>query len=236
MAEKILPYDRSVVPQETGYWCGPASTQVVLNSRGIRVAESDLAREIGTTVNGTDYIGLIEKVLDRRVPAAQYTSVYMPNDPPTSAQKTRLWADLRRSIDAGWGVVANIVAPPSNYPRGVKGSQSPAYGGGTVFHYIPLMGYDDTARAVWVADSGFRPFGYWVSFDQLATLIPPKGYCYANVNAPAAPSPAPTAPSLMQDVRAQLCGSSVDYRGWPQLGGRTLTDAIAAVLDKLGAR
>ena len=38
--EKVLPYDHSIVPQETGYWCGPAATQVVLNSRGIYIAES----------------------------------------------------------------------------------------------------------------------------------------------------------------------------------------------------
>ena len=47
--EKVLPYDHRIVPQETGYWCGPAATQVVLNSRGIFVEERVLAQEIGTT-------------------------------------------------------------------------------------------------------------------------------------------------------------------------------------------
>src|SRR3954463_9660008 len=64
--EGVLPYDHSIVPQETGYWCGPAATQVVLNSRGIYVAERDLARSIGTHTGGTDYVGLIEQDLDRR--------------------------------------------------------------------------------------------------------------------------------------------------------------------------
>ncbi|QIN94250.1 endolysin [Mycobacterium phage Willsammy] len=194
MAEKLLPYDRSIVPQETGYWCGPAATQVVLNSRGIIKAESDLARQIGTTTRGTDYVGLIERVLDAIVPDARYTSVYIANDPPTAAQKETLWRNLVASINAGYGVVMNWVAPPSNKPRGVKGSVSPSYSGGTTYHYVAAMGYDDNpaARAVWIADSGFRPYGYWVSFDQCATLIPPKGYCYAAAApvAPAAPAPA----------------------------------------------
>ncbi|AOT25771.1 lysin A [Mycobacterium phage Tortellini] len=192
MAEKLLPYDRSIVPQETGYWCGPAATQVVLNSRGIIKAESDLARQIGTTTRGTDYVGLIERVLDAIVPDARYTSVYIENDPPTSAQKETLWRNLVASINAGYGVVMNWVAPPSNKPRGVKGSVSPSYSGGTTYHYVAAMGYDDNpaARAVWIADSGFRPYGYWVSFDQAASLIPPKGYCYAAaaLGAPATPS------------------------------------------------
>lgn len=198
MTERVLPYDRSIVPQETGWWCGPASTQVVLNSRGIRIAEAQLAQEIGTTWNGTDFVGLIERVLDVRVPGAQYASVSMPNDPPTRQQSDRLWSDLVASIDAGWGVIANIVAPPSNYPRGVKGSVSPAYAGGVVYHYFAVMGYDTDARAVWIADSGFRPFGYWMSFDQLASLIPPKGYAYAAAASPES--------GLWEEIATQFMG------------------------------
>lgn len=192
MTEHVLPYDHSIVPQETYYDCGPAATQVVLNSRGIQASETDLIHEIGTTVNGTNYVGLVERVLDERLPDARYTSVYIENDPPTQAQKDKLWADLTLSIDAGYGVVMNWVAPPSNYPRGVKGSASPAYGGGTVYHYVSAMGYDDSgARAVWIADSGFQPFGYWITFEQCASLIPPKGYAYADVVAPPPPPPPP---------------------------------------------
>ncbi|QGJ90072.1 endolysin [Mycobacterium phage Indlulamithi] len=196
MTEKVLPYDRSIVPQETGYWCGPASTQVILNSRGIIWKESDLAREIGTTTRGTDYVGLIERVLDRVTPDANYTSVYTERDPMTNDQKETFWRNIVQSIDGGYGVSTNIVAPPNNKPRGVLGSVSPSYSGGTTYHYIAIMGYhigDDGFRAVWVADSGFRPFGYWCSFDQMATLVPPKGYCYANTG-PVVP---PTAPQIV---------------------------------------
>lgn len=184
MTEKVLPYDRAFVKQETGYWCGPAATQTILNSKNRFVQESVLAQEIGTTWNGTDFVGLIERVLDRRAPEANYTVVNMPNDPPTPGQREKLWNDIVRSIDAGWGVVINIVAPPSNYPRGVNGSISPQYGGGVVFHYIAAMGYNTDVRAVWIADSGFTPYGYWVSLDQLATLVPPKAYAFADVTPP----------------------------------------------------
>lgn len=212
--EKVLDYDRRIVTQETGWWCGPAATQVVLNSRGIKLQESFIAGQIeqienpgrGDDRDGTDYVGLIETFLDRQVPEAKYTSVYMPKDPPTKAQRDKLWSDLKKSIDAGWGVVANFVAPPNNYPRGVKGSVGPGYGGGTVYHYVALMGYDDSPskRAVWVADSGFQPQGYWISFDQCATLIPPKGYCYANTSV-AAPAPPPVSkPDPVLELSAKV--------------------------------
>ncbi|WP_084845678.1 C39 family peptidase [Prescottella equi] len=218
MTTKQLPYDRSIVRQETGYWCGPASAQVVLNSRGVHVDESTLAQEIGTTWNGTDFIGQIERVLDARVPDARYTSVQMPNDPPTADQCARLWRDIVRSIDAGWGVIVNIVAPPSNYPRAVAPSTiSPAYSGGTVYHYMSVMGYDDERRSVWIADSGFNPFGYWLGFDQLATLIPPKGYCYADVEPAEAPAPPPAPSGMDVDALSQAMGGTVSRERYAAL-------------------
>ncbi|AHY26852.1 lysin A, protease C39 domain [Mycobacterium phage ZoeJ] len=235
MTEKVLPYDRAIVPQETGYWCGPASTQIVLNTRGLIVPEATLAREIGTTVNGTDYVGLIERVLDLRVPDARYTSVYIENDPPTAAQREALWRNLKRSIDAGYGVVMNWVAPPSNYPRGVKGSVSPRYGGGTVYHYVAAMGYDDAgARAVWIADPGFQPQGYWISFDQCASLIPPKGYAYADVDAaPAAPID-PDAQAA--DALMRLMGGSVPfdrYRALLPAAQQCLADCECTTIERI---
>lgn len=214
MSEKVLPYDHNIVPQEQPWDCGPASAQTVLNGRGIIASESELIREIGTTVNGTDYVGLIERVLDVRVPDARYTSVYVEHDPASPAEKETLWRNIVQSIDAGFGVVMNWVAPPGNKPRGVKGSPNPAYSGGTTFHYVSAMGYDDSgARALWIADSGFRPFGYWISFDQAATLIPPKGYAFADVTAP---SPAaPIAPAA--DVLARAMGGSQPFDRYVQL-------------------
>lgn len=194
MAEKILNYPRAGVAQETGFWCGPATLQNMLAGRGIARSEADLARRMGTTTNGTNHIGLLRDVLANEVPAAKYVVVQVPNDPPTREQKDALWANVRRSIDAGYGVAVNIVAPPSNYPRAVAPSTvSPSYGGGTVYHYVAIMGYSDAGqRKYWVADSGFSPFGYWCSHEQMASLIPPKGYAYATAGG-SAPLPKPPA-------------------------------------------
>lgn len=180
--EKRLDYPRDQVVQDTYYNCGPASAQTIIRAEtGKLLSEVDLGRELGTHRGGTDWIGSFPTVLNRHLPGAQYRAVEMPNDPPTAGQKDQLWRDIVASVDAGHGVVANIVAAPNNYPRAVAPSTiNPAYSGGTVYHYVALMGYrDDGQKKVWVADSGFRPFGYWISFDQLATLIPPKGYAYS---------------------------------------------------------
>ena len=208
MTEKRLEYNRAVVPQERGWWCGPAALQVVADGLGVRIPEATLAAEIeaienpgrGDDKDGTDYIQLIEQVADRRFPDQKFTSVNMPNDPPSRAQKDRLWADLVRSImDNNCGVIANIVAPPNNRPRAVKGSVPPPYPPVTTWHYVALMGLDTDAKAVWVADSAaFGGItGWWCPFDgpgSICSLIPPKGYCYSAA-VPVAP-PTPPAPPV----------------------------------------
>ena len=196
VVEKTLPYSRQWVAQNTPYYCGPASVQTIVLSKTQKlVPEATLAAELRTTTNGTDWIGQFPAVLNRYIKGANYRHVEMPNDPPNTAQKNALWANLVNSIDGGHGVVANIVAPPSNYPRpSYKSGTRLAYRGGTVYHYVAVMGYATDSRGVkhvWIADSGFSPYGSWITFDQLASLIPPKGYAYATAKPPAKPNPTP---------------------------------------------
>lgn len=201
MTTHVLPFDRTQERQDTGFWCGPASVQSALATRGIKVSEAELAREMGTTENGTNHIGLLRNALHHRLPAAHYAVVQRPNDPPTKVQMGETWWHIVRSIDNGYAVPTNWVSPPGNRPTGVKGSPSPNYGGGTVYHYVDVFGWSDEGRggrtSVYIVDSGFRPYGYWIDFEQYVTLIPPKGYTYADLPpdpAPAGAVPTPPAP------------------------------------------
>lgn len=164
---KVLPHDYQA--QSTGYWCGPASTRIALSTRYAPPTQQALANELGTTTNGTDWIGQVTGVLNRHL-GARYATVEMPNDPPSAGQREQLWRDVVLSIDAGHGMVANIVAPANNHP--------PGYPNYTIYHYISLIGYNPDTRQVYVGDpanfSGNNH--YWLTLDQLSTLIPPKGY------------------------------------------------------------
>lgn len=251
--QKQLDYPRDQITQDTGYYCGPASCQTIIAAAtGEMVPEATLAKKLRTHRGGTDYIGQFPDVLGEYVPQAGYKHRDMPHDPPTSAEKEQLWEDLTGSINAGYGVVANIVAPPSNYPRSVEG-ENLRYAGGTVYHYLCVMGWRirNGVREVWLADSGFYPYGAWIKFDQLATLIPPKGYAYATAK-PGSTRITPKEDTVtfkqftdfikgyfgpqidaLQDVWTQLRGPK--GQGWAQLGQNdqgqnlTLVDAVAAL-------
>lgn len=217
--EKKLGYDASKLPQETGYWCGPASSQTVLQSIGIWVEEAQLAQEFGTTTNGTNHVGLIADGLNLHAHHAEWKAVFTENDPMTPQQKDTFWKHLKASVDAGFGVVMNWVAPPGNHPQAVRGSgPNPGYSG-TIYHYVAAMGYaeDATGRYVWVADSGFRPFEYWVTFDQCCTLIPPKGYVWASAAPVGVPAPAGPSQGVTPELLSQAMGGAVSLERYAQL-------------------
>ncbi|MGW5734995.1 MULTISPECIES: C39 family peptidase [Streptomyces] len=157
--------------QETGYWCGPAATRIALSARIAPPGQGALAAQLGTTEAGTDHISQVTGVLNANLGTGWYETKEMPNDPPTQAQKDLLWNDVVLDIDNNYPLVTNIVAPPGNQPPGYPSDQ-------TIYHYFTVIGYDDANRTVLIADPA--SFGgnqiYWLSFDQLATLIPPKGY------------------------------------------------------------
>src|SRR3954451_21066706 len=45
--------------QQTGYWCGPAATRIALSARISPPSQQQLANELPTTTNGTDWIGQV---------------------------------------------------------------------------------------------------------------------------------------------------------------------------------
>ncbi|TDV57441.1 C39 family peptidase [Actinophytocola oryzae] len=164
--EHVLRVEYQV--QQTGYWCGPAATRIALSARGVHRTQSQLASQLGTTTNGTDWIGQVTNVLSGYV--GWYETKEMPDDPPTQAQRDLLWRDIVLNIDNNYPIVANIVAPANNHP--------PGYPNYTIYHYFTVIGYNDANRTVKIADpAGFGGHQlYWLTFNQLATLIPPKGY------------------------------------------------------------
>ena len=165
---RIVPVAYEV--QTTSYWCGPTATKMALSARITPPSQQTLANQLGTTTNGTDWVGQVTNVLNQNLGPKWFMTREMPHDPPTTAERDQLWRDIVRSIDNGFPFVANIVAPPSNHP--------PGYPNSTIYHYITVNGYNPQTKEVYISDSANFSGNkqYWLSFNQVATLIPPKGY------------------------------------------------------------
>lgn len=163
---------RAVLPdawqaQKTGWCCGPASTRIALSCRQILVSQDQLIAEIGTDEDGTDYVGLITTVLTRHA-KAQHWAYY-----PRAADTDLVWANIVRSIDAGFALVVNIVSAPSNV-------RAPGYPWSTIWHYVCVVGYDPATREVIVADPAyFSQISHWrMKIGDFARMIVWQGKGY----------------------------------------------------------
>ena len=115
-------------------------------------------------------------------------------DAPGSAPQAQdqLWTDLVRGIDCGYGVVMNIVAPPSRTtPRAVAPSTRDLRLPGR--HRLSLRrahGYgidpDGRRRVCW-ADSGFPPLRQLGLLQADRVVVSPKGYVAASRSQPHRP-------------------------------------------------
>lgn len=217
MPQIILPHTYHA--QQTGYTCGPSTALVVLSTFGITVTEAAMATACRTTQDGTADVANVIAAINARAGSA-YTAGYLRQDPPTRAQMDAFWqAAVDTIANRRRGMPLNIWAPASNHP--------PGYPDGLIKHYISAVGIDTDKRQIYISDSA-RFSGiehYWLGADKLASMITPKGYGRL--------APLTAAPNAaLVDAMNQLAGAP-GYGGWPQLGGRTVTDAVATILDEL---
>ncbi|WP_235875086.1 C39 family peptidase, partial [Saccharopolyspora aridisoli] len=169
---KELPVDYTA--QLTGYWCGPAATRIAMSAKtGDLPSQAELATELGTTENGTDHVGQVADGLNKLLAptGTHYVAKDLSSRQVSPEMTNELWNDTVRNVDSGKAMVANIVAEPGNQPPGYPSSQ-------TIYHYVSVVGYDAEKKNVKIADpanfSGNKE--YWLSLDQLTSLVQPRGY------------------------------------------------------------
>lgn len=73
--------------QATGYWCGPAATRIALSARIAPPSQQTLANALGTTVNGTDYIGQVTGVLNNYLGTGWYETRTCPTIHPAKPKR-----------------------------------------------------------------------------------------------------------------------------------------------------
>jgi hypothetical protein len=156
--------------QPNFYFCGPASTRIALSAHGKAPSQDELAKQLGTTTNGTNSAEEISRVLNSVTGKDIYKTVSIPGDSATAAEADKLRADIVQAIDQGRGVVANVIGSATNADGRVL-----SFPGG---HYLTVVGYADDGQAVKIADP-WQPVGdgtYWMSAKDLANWTATRGY------------------------------------------------------------
>ncbi|MEU3457180.1 C39 family peptidase [Micromonospora sp. NPDC006766] len=156
--------------QPNFYYCGPAATRNALSVQGKNINVDAMAKEMGTTENGTNSINDITPVLNKETGKGDaYHSVEISGNKADKAQTDTLRADIVRTIDNGRAVVANIAGTATD----TDGTTHSFEGG----HYISVVGYHDNGNTVTIADSANPNMAsYQISVDNLANWIATRGY------------------------------------------------------------
>ncbi|WP_320066908.1 C39 family peptidase [Micromonospora sp. RTGN7] len=156
--------------QPNFYFCGPAAARNALSVQGKAISVDAMAKEMGTTEDGTDSINDITPVLNKETGKTDaYRSVEIKSSKADDGQTDKLRADVVRTVDNGRAVVANIAGTTSDIDGAVH-----SFEGG---HYISVVGYRDNGGIVKIADSANPDqASYEITVDNLADWIATRGY------------------------------------------------------------
>ena len=155
--------------QPNFYYCGPAATRNALSVQGKNINVDAMAKEMGTTENGTNSINDITPVLNKETGKDAYHSVEIKNNKADTKQTDTLRTDIVHAVNDGRAVVANIAGTATD----TDGNTHSFEGG----HYISVVGYHDNGKTVTIADSANpNTASYQISVDNLANWIATRGY------------------------------------------------------------
>ncbi|WP_416903339.1 C39 family peptidase [Micromonospora echinospora] len=155
--------------QPNFYYCGPAAARNALTTLDKNISQDDLAREMGTTENGTDSAHQITKALNTKSGKNDWRTIEITTPTADDKQTDTLRHDIRTAVDNGRAVVANIAGTATD----TNGTTHSFEGG----HYISVVGYRDNADTVKIADSANPDqASYWITTDTLADWIATRGY------------------------------------------------------------
>lgn len=155
--------------QTTPWYCGPAAARMALSARGIYASQDDLARRLGTTLNGTNSSDDIARVLNAVTGTSHYQATSIPAKSVTKAQIEKLRADIVDSLSHTFPVVVNVAGTATDL-----GGTTRSFPGG---HYITVVGYRYNGTQAKIGDSA-NPASpsYWISTAELAQWAGTRGY------------------------------------------------------------
>jgi hypothetical protein len=155
--------------QPNFYYCGPASTRIALTAQGKTPSQDEVAKQLGTTQDGTNSAEDTTRVLNSIAGGNFYKTTAIPDQKASGGQTDKLTADVVHAVDTGHVVVANIAGTVTD-----TDGTTHSYEGG---HYLTVVGYRDNGKTVQIADPASPDKAtYWVATGDLANWVATRGY------------------------------------------------------------
>lgn len=178
--------------QETGYYCGPASGYAVLNGLGITVTQSEVAKKMGTTKNGTGLDAVapaLNSYSGRNGKKFKYDTLLgygLTGEKMTAAQWEKKFVNAAvTTLGGSYGVIYDVHQDPvhkSTYY--LQGYGTNGHARSEIYHYVAGEGWDKknypTLNCLYY-DSNRLDLGthhMHVTFSTMAVLCNDRGVIY----------------------------------------------------------
>ena len=144
-------------PQQTSYWCGPATVTELLTWKGVSITQSQAATLLKTTTDGTAWSGVnisvpsptgypVADAMNYKVGVGYYVPTAVAGS-PSSADIATYQNDLVYDIDHAWGLAGDAwEVPTGSHLTGHPTDR-------TIFHWYAIFGYDNSGTGTDYADS-----------------------------------------------------------------------------------
>jgi hypothetical protein len=167
---KVLPHNTEL--QTTYYNCGPTAARNALVVHDPNANADQLAKQLGTTTDGTNSAADITRVLNAHLGAGHYATTMINGGTASKAQLGKLRSDVVGAVTKGDAVVANVAGTVTD-----TAGETHSYEGG---HYLAVVGYGASGNTVKIADSADTVGSpdYTLTVTQLGNWIATRGYAY----------------------------------------------------------
>jgi hypothetical protein len=167
-AAKVLPHNTQL--QTSYYNCGPTAARNALVVHDPNANADQLAKQLGTTTDGTNSAADITRVLNAHLGAGHYATTMINGEQASKAQLGKLRADVVGAVTKGDAVVANVAGTVTD-----TAGETHSYEGG---HYLAVVGYGAGGNTVIIADSADTVGSpdYALTVTQLGNWIATRGY------------------------------------------------------------
>ena len=178
--------------QETKYYCGPASAYAVLNGLGIAVTQSDLAKTMKTTTDGTGFYNVapaLNSYSGRNGKTFKYETMAgykLTGKSMTAAQWEKNFVNAAvATLSANRGVIYNChqVKGSQTYLQGYAGLDGKARS--TIWHFVAGEGWDkrnsQTLYCLYYDSNNINLENYHhmrIPFSKMAILCNDRGLIY----------------------------------------------------------
>ena len=170
-----------LVSQDNGYYCGPASAQMILRGEGIYLTQTQLASDLGTNSDGTSFGANWTNALNKY---SDNNYQILWGSPSDSTDRAILMTDSAiGTLARGYGVVYDTIQYAGTSTNRLVGYNN--YLPNNIYHYVAGTGYNNNQpedRICYYNDpNSARPGAYGqheIGFRLMCTLIKDRGLVF----------------------------------------------------------